>query len=432
MRILSLTAGAAAMYCGSCLRDNALAAELRRMGHEITLVPVYTPTKTDAENESRSSPVVLFGGISVYLQQHSVLFRHLPGFIDRLLDSRWALRAAARRSISVSPQELGDMTVAMLEGEHGPIAREFQKLEHWMAVSGRPDVVNLPNALLIAMARSIRHVYNGPIVCTLQGEDLFLGGLPEPYKAKALELIREQVDEVDGFIAISEGYSGVMAEWLNIPKEKVFVVPVGVRVGDFLEHVPASGNEFRVGYLARIAPEKGLRLLAQAWGEFRRLYRGPAKLVVAGYRAPEHLGYLNAAQALVPPHEWEDLGEIDLSTKRAMLAGLEAFCVPAAYDDPKGLYLLEALASGVPVVAPRRGALADHIGACGGGLLVEPDNPGAIAAALANLAADPKRGELGRQGREGVARARSLRLMARQTQHVYESLIARRGSAVVG
>lgn len=104
MKILSLTAGAASMYCGSCLRDNALAGELRRMGHEVTLAPVYTPTKTDTENESRSSPVVLFGGISVYLQQRSAVFRRMPGVVDRVLDSKWALRAAARRSIAVSPR----------------------------------------------------------------------------------------------------------------------------------------------------------------------------------------------------------------------------------------------------------------------------------------------------------------------------------------
>ncbi len=431
MKILSLTAGAASMYCGSCLRDNALAAELRRMGHEITLVPVYTPTKTDSGNESQASPVILFGGISVYLQHHSALFRHLPGFLDRLLDSKWALRKAAKRSIPVDPKELGDMTVAMLEGDQGPIAREFHKLEHWLAGEQRPDIVNLPNAMLIAMARSIRRVFNGPIVCTLQGEDLFLEGLPEPYKSHALALIREQVQDIDGFVAISKGYAHSMAEWLHIPAEKMFIVPVGVRVEDFLEHAPRGGGEFRVGYLARIAPEKGLHLLTGAWSEFRRLYDGPAKLVVAGYRAPEHLEYLRQACAHVPSHEWEDLGEVDLSTKRAMLSGLDAFCVPAAYDDPKALYLLEALAAGVPVVAPDRGALAEHVHACGGGVLVEPDNPHALAAALAALARNPHRAELGHQGRQGVARNRNLNLMAQQTQLVYRSLLAPAGSPVV-
>ena len=68
MRILSITAGAAGMYCGSCFRDNALAAELLKRGHDVHLVPVYTPTRTDEPNVSERR--VLFGGISVYLQQY--------------------------------------------------------------------------------------------------------------------------------------------------------------------------------------------------------------------------------------------------------------------------------------------------------------------------------------------------------------------------
>jgi hypothetical protein len=52
MKILSLTAGAANMYCGSCLRDNALATELKRQGHDVLLLPMYTPTLTDERNVS--------------------------------------------------------------------------------------------------------------------------------------------------------------------------------------------------------------------------------------------------------------------------------------------------------------------------------------------------------------------------------------------
>ncbi len=85
MKILSITAGAAGMYCGSCFRDNGLAAELIARGHDVTLIPVYTPTRTDEVNVSR--PDVLFGGISVYLQQYSALFRKTPRFLDRLWDS---------------------------------------------------------------------------------------------------------------------------------------------------------------------------------------------------------------------------------------------------------------------------------------------------------------------------------------------------------
>ncbi len=74
------------MYCGSCLRDNALAARLLKLGHDVTLLPFYTPTLTDEENVSRPQQV-FFGGISVFLEQYSSAFRHAPRFLSRMLDA---------------------------------------------------------------------------------------------------------------------------------------------------------------------------------------------------------------------------------------------------------------------------------------------------------------------------------------------------------
>ena len=127
MKILAFTAGAANMYCGSCLRDNALAAELRRKGHDVTLLPLYTPTLTDEPNVSRKR--VFFGGISVYLEQHLAPFRHTPAWLDRLWDSLPALKAASRRSIAVNPRHLGELTVSMLRGEDGYQRKEIRQAD---------------------------------------------------------------------------------------------------------------------------------------------------------------------------------------------------------------------------------------------------------------------------------------------------------------
>src|SRR6516165_8457584 len=116
MNILYIAAGAAGMYCGSCLRDNALATELIRQGHDVTLMPLYTPTLTDEPNVSNDK--IFFGGISVYLEQNWTLFRKTPRVLDRFWDSKFALKAAAKRTIPVDPQFLGAMTVSMLEVEH--------------------------------------------------------------------------------------------------------------------------------------------------------------------------------------------------------------------------------------------------------------------------------------------------------------------------
>ena len=265
MKILSFTAGAANMYCGSCLRDNALAAELIRRGHDVVLMPVYTPTLTDEANVS--SDKVLFGGISVYLEQHSSLFRHTPRLLDRVWDSGAALRLASRRSIALQPQKLGELTVSMLRGEDGKQRKELGKLRDWLRHEAeRPDLIVLPNSLLVSFAPSIKEVTHRPVVCTLQGEDLFIEGLEEKYRRESLELVRAQAQHVDVFIAVSEYYARFMSDYLHIPKEKMRVVPLGVTVGDFPTRTRERTDTFTVGYFARVAPEKGLReIVTDAW-----------------------------------------------------------------------------------------------------------------------------------------------------------------------
>src|SRR6185503_5128332 len=140
MRILSITAGAAGMYCGSCFRDNALAIELLAQGQDVTLVPVYTPTRTDETNVSEDR--VLFGGVSVYLKHRFAMFRHTPRALDRLWDAPGVIRALTSRSISTDPRLLGDLTISTLEGRNGTLRKEFDKLVDWIRSEPLPDVIN--------------------------------------------------------------------------------------------------------------------------------------------------------------------------------------------------------------------------------------------------------------------------------------------------
>jgi glycosyltransferase involved in cell wall biosynthesis len=242
MKILYITAGAAGMYCGSCLRDNALAAELMSRGHDVSLVPIYTPILTDETDVSQER--VFFGGISVYLQQHMTLFRKTPWVLDRLWDSTFALKMASRRSIPVDPRLLGELTVSMLEGEDGHQSKELRKLIHWLRSEPPPDIINLPNSLLIALARPIKEALGRPVCCTLQGEDLFLSGLEDSYRDRSLELIRANVEFVDGFIAVSHYYADFMSAYLGIPEEKIHVVPLGINVEGIRGKAPARLGRF--------------------------------------------------------------------------------------------------------------------------------------------------------------------------------------------
>jgi hypothetical protein len=168
MKILYITAGAAGMYCGSCLRDNALATELIRQGHDVTLLPLYTPTLTDEPNVS--SGKTFFGGISVYLEQRSSLFRHTPRWLDKFWDSRFALKAASKRSIAVDPDSVSELVISILKGERGNQAKEIGKLVDWLKTQPPYDVVDMQNSMLIGLARPIKEATRRPVCCTLQGE----------------------------------------------------------------------------------------------------------------------------------------------------------------------------------------------------------------------------------------------------------------------
>ncbi len=382
MKILSITAGAGGMYCGSCLRDNALAAELVARGHDVTLLPLYTPLRTDEPDVSRST--VLFGGISVYLQQHSKLFRRTPRFIDRLLDSPRLIRAFADRSVSTDPRLLGELTISMLEGTAGVLRKEFDKLLDWLAGEPKPDAVNITNSMLIGLARPLREALGRPICCTLQGEDLFLR-----------------------FVAVSEYYASFMATYLQIPEDRMSVVPIGINMAGFDRGKTSTDDVFRIGYFARIAPEKGLHILAAAFQRFRQRVDGHARLEIGGYLAASHKGYLAGIQRSLKQAGLSDdvayRGEVDRAGKIAFLRELDVLSVPATYDEPKGVFLLEAMACGVPVVQPRRGAFTEVVEKTGGGLLVRADDVEGLAEGLFTLWRDRTlRDELGRRGHEGV------------------------------
>ncbi len=427
MRILSITAGAAGMYCGSCSRDNALAVELLARGHEVTLLPLYTPTNPDETNVSRDR--VLFGGISIYLQQYVSIFRKTPRFLDRLWDAPWVIDKFARRSLSTDPKMLGDLTISMLQGERGVLRKEFDKLVDWIASEPLPDIINIPNSLLIGLARPLREAFGRPICCTLQGEDLFLEGLIEPYRQQAIDLIRQQVPDVDRFLAVSAYYAPVMSGLLKVPAEKMAVVPLGINLTGYGRRSP-PGDVFRVGYMARIAPEKGLYVLADAYARFReRTGAIGARLEAAGYLAPSQAGYLaevrNRLNEAGIGHEFTYLGAIDRAQKVAFLRTLDVFSVPTPYDEPKGVFLLEAMAAGVPVVQPRRGAFTEIVELTGGGILVPPDQVEALGDALYQLWADRSAADaLGQRGFDGVRQHYAIARSTDRLLAVYESVIA--------
>src|SRR5262245_42656626 len=270
MKIAYITAGAAGMYCGSCMRDNTLVAALSRLGHDALLVPTYTPIRTDEEDVSQRR--VFFGGINVYLQQKFWIFRRTPWLFDRLLDFPRLLRWVSRFAVKTQPESLGALTVSMLQGELGKQKKEIDKLVGWLSREVRPDVVNLTNALLSGMVGELKRQSKVPVLCSLQGDDIYLDGLPEPYRQQSMELVRKHCRQIDGFITTSHYYADHMAGYFDIPRERLHVVWPGLNLSGHGGNRPSrNGHPFTVGYFARICKEKGLHLLAAAYCRFRQM-----------------------------------------------------------------------------------------------------------------------------------------------------------------
>jgi glycosyltransferase involved in cell wall biosynthesis len=415
------------MYCGSCLRDNAMATELLARGHDVMLLPVYTPTFTDEPNVSRDH--VVLGGISAYLEQYVPLFRKTPRWLDRMWDSKTVLSLASRRSISTNPKMLGEMTVSVLKGEDGFQRKEIDKLIDWLKTEPLPDVINLPYTLLLGLAGPLKQTFNVPVVCTLQGEDLFLDGLQDPYRTEALNLIRDQIEHVDSFLSVSKFYADFMPGYLGIPAEKIRVVPLGINPQGFELREPDRNNPFTVGFLARVAPEKGLHVLAEAYCIMRQSGDLPeGRLEVAGYMAPDCKPYLEAIQKRLQDAglagEFHYRGVLDRAEKIAFLRKLDVMSAPATYDEPKGVSLLEAMACGVPLVQPRRGAFTEIVESTRGGLLVQPDDPDSLAAGILKLFNDNELAEeLSASGFRGVREHYTAANMADRVLEAYESVI---------
>lgn len=426
MRVAILIAGAGGMYCGSCLRDNRLASTLIETGRDVVLVPLYTPITTDEATPAQSE--VAFGGVSAFAQQWMPFLSRAPRWLDRWLDSPLVLQWASSFSGSTDARRLGPMTASILRGSDGRQRREVRKLIEMLRAIA-PQVVVLPNLMFVGIARDLANALDAAIVCTLSGEDLFIEALPRRWRDEVAGLILAGEAHVDSFVATTKYYAAHASRLYELPRDRVHHVPMGIRVEGFHgPRVPRS-EEVTIGYFARISPEKGLHHLVDA---FCRMHtRDRCRLVIGGYVAKNARGYVQDARRRLALDGVSDraefVGTVDRAGKVALLRRLDILSVPTEYPEAKGLYILEALAAGVPVVQPAHGAFPELIEATQGGVLYDPAGGTArLAETLDALVTDEaRRIELGTRGQRMVAERFTDRAMAESSWSVFEQTLAR-------
>lgn len=425
MKILFLTPGTGSYYCGACMRDNILARELQRLGHDVTIAPMYLPLMIDGETVAGLDRApIFFGGINVYLQQKVALFRRTPAFVDRLFNSRGLLRWVARHSHMTSARDQGELTLEMFQVDSGPLRKECDKLFEWIEQAGKPDVVCLSNALLAGFAGEMKRRLGAPVVIFFQGEDSFLDGLPEPWRTRCWTAMGERLrGEGDALLAPSRYYADFMRERLGWAPGLIDVAYNGVATGEYAPAATPAGPP-AIGYLARMTREKGLEALVDAFivlardlGDTSTLLKIGGACTAGDEPLVREMKRRLAGAGLAARVEWRP--NLSREEKVAFLRGLVLFSVPATYAEAFGLYLIEAMACGVPVVQPASAAFPEIIGAGGGGECVRPRDAAALAQAWQRLLADPAgREKMGRDGRLSVEKHFSARTMGAQFSQV--------------
>jgi glycosyltransferase involved in cell wall biosynthesis len=428
MNTAYIATGAANMYCGSCMKDNTLVAAMKSIGHNVTMIPMYTPLRVDEASVSESH--VFYGGIEAYLlQKFPQANRFRP--LRRLAGAQALVRLLPQLDIgsAVDPAANAEMTLSMLRGEMGNQHSLLTEMVNWLAAELQPDLIHITNTLISGIAPALKKTLNVPIVCGLHGEDIFLDGLPTPYRQQAIDLIRQNATAVDHFIAISQYYADYFGALIGLDPAKITLVRPGIALRDYFPLTKQPASQLTIGYLARISPEKGLHILVEAFIRLHQSGQFPGlRLKAAGYLSRAHRPYVQTIEQRIKEaglSEYvEIIGTVDRQEKLNFLHSIDLFSVPTVYRDPKGLPVLEALACGTPVVQPDHGAFPEWVQATGGGLLHTPEDPADLAAKLALLLQDAAlRETMGQNGRTAVHTHFHAERMAAETTAVYQQLL---------
>ena len=394
------------MFCGSCMQDNTLARALRMAGADAVLLPTYTPIRVDEDNESTSR--VFLGGINVYLDSKLPGWRFIPRIFKRWLDLPAVVRQLSKRSSSTDASQLGDLTIDLLQGTNCPQKAEIRELISFLCDDLKPDVILFSNALLSGIVPELKTRFQGKLACLLQGDDIFLDALPEPWKTQAIQLVSRNAAGFDRLFTHSRYYSTYMQQYLNLPESHFRTIPLTIDAESHLkprvclsdpgaaDHKSSESRSetgrISIGYFARICPEKGAFHFLNAAEEVASRSNN-VDFVIAGYLPELHQKQFEQRLRSVEKRvgqgrvRWEG-SPADRDGKFKILSSFDWLCVPTEYREPKGLYVLEAALAGVPSLLPDHGAFPERLADLKLGKLYTAGSHHALVEAMLELSSD--------------------------------------------
>jgi len=421
-------------YCGNCLRDSKFFEASRAQGHEVIKIPMYLPL-FDNEHNDQQTPV-FYGAVSLYLKEKIPLLRNAPRWLDRVLNAGPILRFAAKRATSTRAKGMEQMTISMLMGEEGRQKKELNQMVTWLKEHFNPDIVHISNALLLGLAHQLKEKLNVPVLCSLQDEDVWVDGMNPQFADRVWSLMEEKSKDVDRFVAVSHFFADFMQKKLNINKEKLTTLHLGVDPDDY-RYINAAGKPRTIGYLSRLCYENGVDILAEAFILLKqREGTEDIRLILTGGYTTDDLGLIRQlkrrfSEAGLSDHvEWAD--DFGGEARNRFFDRVSVLSVPVRHGEAFGIYLTEALAAGIPVVQPPLGAFPEIIQQSGGGIEYPENTPVALAEALYNLLNDPEQMQhLSHSGRQATVNQFNIHHMVEAMTGIYqESIVGSRESRV--
>ena len=433
MKIMHVIPGSGgSFYCGNCLRDSKFVEALRNSDHHSVKLPMYLPLFADEHDLSRDIPV-FYGAISIYLKQVFPVFRKAPAWVDKMLNSGLMLKLAARFAGSTRATGLEEMTVSMLMGEEGQQKEELERMVEWIAENCEPDVIHLSNALLLGLAHRLSEKMNVPVICSLQDEDVWVDVMEPDARTRVWELMSTGAEHVSAFVSVSDFYAGEMKKRMHIPDEKLKTVHIGVFPEDY-EFMLPSRKKRNIGYVSRMCEENGLDILVDAFVELKKDSSfDDVNLLLTGGSTGDDKKFLKKIRKKLKSNGLlknleihEDFEEQGL---REYFRKVSVISVPVRNGEAFGIYLLESMASGIPVVQPELGAFPEIINSTGGGKIYSPNQGTVLANTLKELLSDPD--ELDRiagQARKGVEEVFHLDLQVEKMIRIYREAVDNHGN----
>ncbi len=426
MNIIQIIPGSGgSFYCGNCLRDSKYFNALRAEGHHVTKIPMYLPLFAD-EHDISDIPI-FYGAVSIYLKQMYPIFRNAPNWMDKLLNSKPMMKLAASMAGSTRASGLEDMTISMLLGEQGKQKEELEHLVNWIAEHCKPDVIHLSNALLLGLAKRLKEKVGVPVVCSLQDEDVWVDAVHPSFQDKIWKLMHERAEDVDVLVSVSNFFAEKMKDCMNLPDEKIQTIYLGVEVSDYT-YISTKEKERNVGYVSRMCYENGFDIVVDAFIELKKKPGfDDVRLIATGGFTGDDNNFIKEQKNKIRENgltaSFEILPDFEDKAIHEFFKRVSLISVPVRIGEAFGIYLLESMASGVPVVQPALGAFPEIIELSGGGVTYMPNSPEILSETWTNLLSDSgKLEELSQSGFKGTTSRFNIHSHAKEIIDLYHRL----------